>query len=256
MIEVPIFPEVPVLQAAAAQLAAAFQLPLIETLPSSPPPLLLRLTSERLELHKLDTAMGPVYVDFVHGTLNYRRRHDGGRKQPLGKAIGLKSGVTPTVLDATAGLGRDAFILACLGCQVQMVERSPVVAALLQDGLQRAQADIEIGSLVRERLQLIHADAQLWLSQLPDHQWPDVIYLDPMYPHRHQSALVKKEMRIFRVVVGDDLDAPTLLKMALTRARRRVVVKRPKLAPALNDIVPNFCIKSENTRFDVYLTRT
>ena len=249
---VPIFPATPFLREAAAQLAALFQLPVVD----SPPPtlaLLLYLTAERLELHDMTTTAGPVYVDFIGGGLGYRRRHGGGRKQPLAKAIGLKPGARPTVLDATAGLGRDAFVLACLGCHVQMVERSPVVAALLHDGLRRAQQDAEIGPLIKERLQLIHHDAQQWLSQLPSTQRPDVIYLDPMYPHRQKSALVKKEMRLFRAVVGDDLDAPSLLKTALACARRRVVVKRPKLAPALDDRQPTYCIKSENTRFDVYI---
>lgn len=251
MTSIPILPATPLLREIAVQLATTFHLSVVET----PPPtlsLLLHFTAERLELHDMQTTAGPIFVDFVNGALDYRRRYGGGRKQPLAKAIGLKHGVIPTVLDATAGLGRDAFILACLGCSVQMVERSPVVAALLHDGLQRAQQDAEIGSLITERLQLIYYEAQHWLLQLPETQQPDVIYLDPMYPHRQKSALVKKEMRIFRTIVGDDLDAPALLKTALACARRRVVVKRPKLAPTLDDTQPTFCIKSENTRFDVY----
>jgi 16S rRNA (guanine1516-N2)-methyltransferase len=242
---IPILPANPIVHDAAAQLAATFHLPIVD---SPPPdlPLLLYLTTERLELRDMTTRMGPVYVDFVGGALGYRRRYGGGRKQPLAKAIGLKDGTT--VLDATAGLGRDAFILAHLGCHVQMIERSPVVAALLYNGLQRAQQDAKIGALIEERLQLIHHDAQNWLLQLSEP--PDVIYLDPMYPHRKKSALVKKEMRLFRAVVGDDLDAPALLKAALVCARRRVVVKRPKWAPSLDE--PSFCIESEKTRFDVY----
>ncbi|MEN8215361.1 MAG: class I SAM-dependent methyltransferase [Pseudomonadota bacterium] len=224
-----------------------FHLLVVDT-PTTPPdlPLFLCLTTERLELRDMTTRMGPVYVDFVGGALGYRRRYGGGRKQPLAKAIGLKDGTT--VLDATAGLGRDAFILAHLGCHVQMIERSPVVAALLYNGLQRAEQDAKIGTLIKERLQLIHHDAQDWLLQLSEQ--PDVIYLDPMYPHRKKSALVKKEMRLFRAIVGDDLDAPALLKVALACARRRVVVKRPKWAPSLEK--PSFYIESENTRFDVY----
>ncbi|OQW95134.1 MAG: hypothetical protein BWK79_03495 [Beggiatoa sp. IS2] len=217
-------------------------------------PAWLYLTTERLELWAyLENQTLSIQVDWITGPLGYRRVHGGGRQQPLGRAIGLKHGVTPTVVDATAGLGRDAFVLACLGCQVRMVERSPVIAALLHDGLRRAQQDDTVGSLVRERLQLIHTDAQSWLAQLPETHYPDVIYLDPMYPDRAaKSALVKKEMRLFRQVVGDDGDAADLLEVALKRARQRVVVKRPRSAPTLNDTIPTMSIYSKNTRFDVY----
>ncbi|MFA0173170.1 class I SAM-dependent methyltransferase, partial [Vibrio splendidus] len=84
----------------------------------------------------------------------------------------------------TAGLGRDAFVLASLGCKVQMVERHPVVAALLDDGLQRAKKDPDIGGWVSERMKLIHAsshDALDKLSNDPNFEQPDVVYLDPMY---------------------------------------------------------------------------
>jgi 16S rRNA (guanine1516-N2)-methyltransferase len=248
---IPIWPVTPLLSEAATQLANRFHLSVVDT-PPSDLSLLLHLGTERLELREMKNQIGPVYVDFDAKQLNYRRRYGGGRKQPLAKAIGLKHGAMPTVLDATAGLGRDAFILASLGCYVQMVERSPVIAALLYDGLQRAQLNSEIGSLVSEHLQLVHDDAQHWLSQLSEIQRFDVIYLDPMYPHRHKAALSKKEMWLFRRMVGDDLDAATLLQTALVHAKQRVVVKRPKWAPHLDELKPTFEINSEKTRFDIY----
>ena len=238
------------LHEAAQQLAAAFHFTIINQPPTTPS-WFLYLTETRLELRDPTIATGPVYVDFVGGTLGYRHRHGGGRTQPLAKAIGLKKGICPTILDATAGLGRDALVLAGLNCRVHMVERSPAAAALLQDGLQRARQNPQLSVFIAERLQLLHYDAQNWLeSESPRY---DVIYLDPMYPHRHQSALVKKEMRLLRQLVGDDLDAPNLLQSALTHAKQRVVVKRPQWAPTLGDSRPNFSIHSENTRFDVYL---
>lgn len=240
------------LTTAAQQLAAAFHFTVINQPPTTPT-WFLYLTETRLELRDPTIAAGPVYVDFVGGTLGYRRRHGGGRNQPLAKAVGLKSGIYPTILDATAGLGRDALVLASLNCQVYMMERSPATAALLHDGLQRAQYNPQLSTLVTERLQLLHYDAQDWLKSKP--QRYDVIYLDPMYPHRQQSALVKKEMRLLRQLVGDDLDAPNLLQIALTHAHQRVVVKRPQWAPTLGGSRPNFNIHSDNTRFDVYLVR-
>lgn len=242
---IPILPASTSLQKAASALASTFHLPLINSIPVDSP-FYLYLTTKRLELHHLTNK--PIYVDFVGGTLGYRRRHGGGRKQALAKAIGLKHGATPTVVDATAGLGKDAFVLASLACHVKMLERSPVVAALLHDGLQRAE------TIITNHLSLIHHDAQDWLSKIQLFEVPDVIYLDPMYPHRQKSALVKKEMRLFREIVGKDLDAPALLKTALARSARRVVVKRPKWATPLGDYKPSFCIKSEKTRFDVYLS--
>lgn len=212
----------------------------------------LRLTSERLELQTtLQGNTTTVFVDFVNGPMGYRRTHDPGRQQPLGRAVGLKPKATLTVVDVTAGLGRDAFVLAWLGCQVHMLERSPLIAALLHDGLQRAYQHPVIGHWVKQRLHFISADALQWLKTTT--QYPDVIYLDPMYPPRPKSALVKKEMQVLQTLVGEDSDAPDLLRMALTCARHRVVVKRPQFASALGNLAPTFCIESKTTRFDVYL---
>lgn len=217
---------------------------------------LLVVTPERLELHTQGAdKSGPVYADFVTGALAHRRRYGGGRRQPLAKAVGLKSGASHFVLDATAGLGRDGFVLACLGCHVQMVERSPIIAALLRQGLQQAENDLQIGSMVRERLALIVADSRIYMSTLAESQRPDVVYLDPMYPHRSKTALVKKEMRLLRQLVGDDPDASDLLAVAQRCARQRVVVKRPRLAPVLKGSQPTMTVRSKNTRFDVYLVK-
>ncbi|MGR5144037.1 class I SAM-dependent methyltransferase [Photobacterium sp. DNB23_23_1] len=217
----------------------------------------LVLTTERLELRKLDEAkLGAVYVDLVSGAVAHRRKFGGGRGQAIAKAVGLKGGVTPTVVDGTAGLGRDAFVLASLGCKVQMVERHPVVAALLDDGLARAKADSEIGGWISERMTLLHASSHNALELLaadPDFVAPDVVYLDPMYPHKKKSALVKKEMRVFQTLVGADLDADGLLAPALALATKRVVVKRPDYAEFLAGQKPATAIETKKNRFDVYV---
>lgn len=235
-------------------MAAELNLPLAAPSTDSRFTHLLVLTLERLELRETSPgAPGPVYVDFLSGVSAHRRRFGGGRRQPLARAVGIKGDTAPIVLDVTAGLGRDAFVLACLGCTVQLVERSPIIAALLRDGLARAVRDPEIGLLVATRLHLAVADGKDYLRQLLDDQRPDVVYLDPMYPQRQKSALVKKEMRLLRQVAGEDLDAPALLAAALHCARRRVVVKRPRLAPPLVEPPPTVQIVAPNTRFDVYL---
>jgi 16S rRNA (guanine1516-N2)-methyltransferase len=220
----------------------------------------LVLTDERLELRKLDEPkLGAIYVDFVSGAVAHRRKFGGGKGQSIAKAAGLNKGISPVVLDGTAGLGRDAFVLASLGCQVQMVERHPVVAALLDDGLLRAQKDPEIGLWVSERMSLIHASSHDALSRLAADETfprPDVVYLDPMYPHpenKKKTALVKKEMRVFQSLIGADMDADKLLIPAFELATKRVVVKRPDYASWLDQRKPTMAIETKKNRFDVYV---
>lgn len=194
---------------------------------------------------------GPVSVDFVGGVLGHRRRFGGGRGQPLARAVGLKQGANPRVTDLTAGLGRDAFVLASLGCTVHMVERVPLVAALLENGLARA-ADVPELQEIMGRMSLLAGEGRTWLGQLQPDRAPDVVYLDPMYPPRSKQALVKKEMQLFHRLVGNDTDAAALLAEALVHARKRVVVKRPRNAPPLQGPTPQFAVLSPNTRYDVY----
>ncbi|MFT6927791.1 MAG: 16S rRNA (guanine1516-N2)-methyltransferase [Psychromonas sp.] len=210
----------------------------------------LHLLPEYLALEqKDDPQQGLVFVDFVSGSVAHRRKFGGGKGQAIAKAIGLKPGVQVDVIDATAGLGRDAFVLASLGCNVTMIERSPVAAALLEDGLERAYLNLEIGVWMKQRMKLHFGSANEYLQT----QQTDVVYLDPMFPHKKKSALVKKEMRVFQGVVGEDLDADSLLEVALNAARYRVVVKRPDYAPFLNDKKPTMSIKTKKNRFDVYV---
>ncbi|OOF45056.1 class I SAM-dependent methyltransferase [Rodentibacter trehalosifermentans] len=215
-------------------------------------PLALVQTDERLELRKLDEPkLGAVYVDFVSGAMAHRRKFGGGRGEAVAKAVGIKGNELPSVIDATAGLGRDAFVLAAIGCQVRLVERHPVVHLLLQDGLNRAYQDEEIGEMLQQNLRLLPARHIRELS--PETDCADVVYLDPMYPHKQKSALVKKEMRVFQHLVGADLDADELLEPALHLARKRVVVKRPDYAEFLAQKPPHFHRETKNHRFDIYL---
>ncbi|XKM12732.1 class I SAM-dependent methyltransferase [Orbaceae bacterium ac157xtp] len=204
-----------------------------------------------LELLKIDEPkLGGIYVDFVTGTMAHRRKFGGGRGEAVAKAVGIKGDYLPTVIDATAGLGRDAFVLASLGCKVTLFERNPVVSALLNDGLTRAYLDHEMGAYFQAHLTLIPQSSFTALTQL--NEQPDVVYLDPMFPHRQKSALVKKEMRVFQHLVGSDLDADNLLDIARKVAKKRVVVKRPDYADFLAGQKPVSSIKTKNHRFDIY----
>lgn len=206
----------------------------------------------------------PVVVDFASPASLYRKAHGGGRKEPIVKAVGLKGDVLKGadhkstdlkntapwhVLDATPGLGRDAFVLVSVGCKVTMIERSPIVAALLEDGIRRLQQRFPE---LAERLALQHGNSadvmQYWNGENVD-----AIYLDPMFPHKKKSALVKKEMRLFQQLLGHDPDADALLAPALALASSRVVVKRPNSAEVLAGKNPSMAIESKKHRFDVYL---
>ena len=240
------------LQQALMSLAGRWGFPLAEAEEMG---LQLQLTPERLQLVQTGKgAPGPVYVDFVEGALAHRRRFGGGRGQTIARAVGLKGGANPRVLDATGGLGRDAFVLASLGCSVTLLERSTVVAALLEDGLMRAMRDAELGPWIGQRMHLVHADALVWMAELAEADFPEVVYLDPMFPHRSKSALVKKEMRLFQQLVGADTDADALLAAAQRIARKRVVVKRPDYAPPLANYPPSMTIEGKKHRYDVYVT--
>ncbi|WP_075182522.1 16S rRNA (guanine(1516)-N(2))-methyltransferase RsmJ [Pantoea sp. 1.19] len=214
-------------------------------------PMALVLTARHLELRKRDEPkLGGIWVDFVDGAMAHRRRFGGGRGEAVAKAVGIKGDYLPQVVDATAGLGRDAFVLAAIGCRVQMLERHPVVAALLDDGLTRGYRDPEIGGWLRDRLTLLHASSLQALSSLQAR--PEVVYLDPMYPHKQKRALVKKEMRVFQSLVGADHDADGLLLPARQLAQKRVVVKRPDYAPPLAGVATPNHVTTKNHRFDIY----
>lgn len=211
----------------------------------------LQLGADGLQLLELGPgAPGPVRVDFVEGALAHRRLHGGGSGQAIAKAVGIQPGVRPTVLDATAGLGRDAFVLAQLGCPVMLIERQPLIAALLADGLRRGLLDPEVATIIG-RMHLRRGNS-IELMRSWSTEAPQVVLLDPMFPHRDKSALVKKEMRLFRPLVGDDDDAPELLAAALALASHRVVVKRPRKAPAIAGERPGFVLEGKSSRFDIY----
>jgi 16S rRNA (guanine1516-N2)-methyltransferase len=238
-------------QNCAKELASKLRLPLAEATEKKFP-LLLMVTPLRLELRQIGTTKtNPIYVDFLSRKMVQRYKYGGGRSQLIARAIGLKPGLKPTVLDVTAGLGNDAYVLASLGCQVTMLERSPVLVALLEDGLKRLFDNSTFAKSLK--IKLIQTDSKDYLRTLGKNLEFDVIYIDPMYPLSRKSALPKKELRVLRTIVGDDSDAPQLLTLALQHAKKRVVVKRGFLAPAILGPKPDIIFRGQSTRFDVYI---
>jgi 16S rRNA (guanine1516-N2)-methyltransferase len=190
-------------------------------------------------------------VDFVGGAVGHRLRFGGGRGQDLPRAAGFVRGQTPSIADATAGLGRDAFLLASLGAEVTLIERSPEMHRLLAEGMERARQAGPEHSAIMARMTLIKGDAREVLPTLS----PDVVLVDPMHPPRKKSALVKKQMRLIRDVVGPDPDALELMEVALATAGKRVVLKWPLRADPLPGLrAPSHQLKGKSLRFDVFMT--
>jgi len=220
-------------------------------------PFALIVDGDKLSLQQTGRkAPGPIFAEFTEGAVDHRRKFGGGKGQMIAKAVGIKAGVYPKVLDATAGLGKDSFVLASLGSNVKMLERSQVVYGLLENGLHRAkyfaqENDPELLAVI-SRMQLVQQSSHDYLSSLGADNYPDVIYLDPMFPEREKSAEVKKEMAAFHSLVGKDEDADLLLPLALSKVNYRVVVKRPRKAPFLNNQTPSYQLEGKSSRFDIY----
>lgn len=198
----------------------------------------------------LNQVAGELRIDFVKGSVAHRLRFGGGRGQDLPKAMGLRAGKTPMIVDATAGLGRDSFLLASLGAQVTLIERSEKMHALLEQGMKRAARE---GGQLREiigRMTLLKGDALDLIPELAG----EAILIDPMHPERKNSALVKQELRQVREIVGSDDDAADLVRLAIKHARKRVVLKWPSKAAPLEGVQKcSHQIIGKTTRYDVFM---
>lgn len=233
------------------QLANALNLKFISFNDCPPTACALLVTNEYIGLISPNTPKTqPFYLNFATPAWDYRRKHASRRSEMLAKAINLKPEPTLTILDATAGLGQDSFLLASLGYHLTLLEKSPIIHTLLADALTRAATHLALRPIT-ERLTLIHADALDWL---PKHPPADVILLDPMFPDRKKSAAVKKEMVLLHHLLGaaPAAEETALLDTALACACVRVVVKRPKNAPTLNQQIPTYQLTGQSSRFDIY----
>lgn len=175
----------------------------------------------------------------------------------LAKACGIKKDKSLTVLDVTAGWGEDGVSLAALGAQVTLLERHPLMAALLQDAL--AYAADQCDRFAQLNIKSIAVDALDYMQALSEGHCPDVIYCDPMFEPLRQHALVKKEMQLLRALFTEEDhqddkrdEVLPLLESALMVARKRVVLKRHRQSPMV--LSPSFSYKGKSTRYDIYLT--
>lgn len=200
----------------------------------------LFVTQERLTLKIANFSL--LYADF--SSASWSKRKAEGKKQGLVRACKPAQGIK--IIDATAGWGRDAAILASFGAEILMLERHPIMATLLADALtHRDTIDLQ-----QMQLSLKETDAYSYLSNLNPGEYPDIIYIDPMHPERNKSALVKKDMQVLQQMIGADEDALGLIRLAVTRVKQRVVVKWPQKTKSL--VPAAFSIEGKTVRFDIY----
>lgn len=228
------------------ELAESLHLPVIEAMEAGSD-MVLVFDESGLALHDAYTPrVQPLRIDFSAQDL----RPFGpnlNRRQPLARAIGKKN---RTVIDGTAGMGQDAFLLAAMGYEVTAIERSSVLGALLMDAIERAENDIRLARALGGRMRVMVSDARHIIPTLVS---ADAVYLDPMFPpKRSKSALPKREMMVLRKLVGEDPDAEQLFTVAREHARNRVIVKRPHYAPPLA-AAPDFSQSGKLVRYDVYM---
>ena len=210
--------------------------------------------------------MKPLLLDFE--LLSYRQRllRGGRQKEPVARAVmnGLEDGAL--VFDATAGLGRESMILAHAGAKVVSFERQLPIWIILNDALKRAQGSrffpftlpvlSPIGTIKDYSLALAGTDNHsLTLANDLNNARPEVIYYDPMFPERENSAQVKKDMFVFQQVIGEDKDIIEFLELALELAVKRVVLKRPSYAPplAVAGLERSYFVDGGQCRFDCYV---
>ena len=188
---------------------------------------------------------------FIEGPILHRLKYGKGRGQNLAKAVGMKFNKNRNIIDATAGLGYDSFILASLGAKVTLIERSQKMHELLQNGINEG---ISFGGEIEKiinRMELLFGDSKDILPKLT----PEVIMIDTMYKERKKTALVKNKMRLVREIVGPDTDYIELLEVALNCAKNRVVLKQPRYAEPIKDIKKcSHQILGKTIRYDIFMT--
>jgi 16S rRNA (guanine1516-N2)-methyltransferase len=165
----------------------------------------------------------------------------------LVKAAKIKGQTGGTVMDCTAGLGEDAFLLTAAGFTVALYERDETIAALLRDALDRAAMDPELAPIAA-RMTFFAGDSIQALQNLP--QPPDVIYLDPMFPQRQKSGLVKKKFQLLQQLERPCADGEALLSAALAASPRKIVIKRPLKGENLAGRAPDYSLKGKTIRYD------
>ena len=169
-------------------------------------------------------------------------------RELLVRAAKIKGVESPLVIDATAGMGEDSLLLAAAGCRVVLYERDAVIEILLADALRRAGSDPALAETI-SRMQLVAGDSIAAL-RIPQETPPDVVYLDPMFPERTKSGLVKKKFQLLHRLEAPADDEEALLAAAIAARPQRIVIKRPLKGPYLAGRKPSYTLSGKKIRYD------
>jgi 16S rRNA (guanine1516-N2)-methyltransferase len=190
---------------------------------------------------------GSLYFDLKKELSSHRQKNYSLKEEPLAKSLAIKkSDSNKMIWDATAGTGKDLMLIKhfVLGTNTKMIafERNPLIYLLLFNGLFHAGIT---------EVKLIYADSLDVFAKKAEVAKPDIIYYDPMYPEKKKSALPRKEMQIFKELIGPDLDTQNFLQHFRAIAKDRVVVKRSLMAEMIApDATASY--KGKSTRYDMY----
>ena len=188
----------------------------------------------------------PFEIDFAYHLKHFSSQNL--KSHPLAQAIGLKN-KNLTILDATAGFGKDTALITCLGHKVIALEQNPIIFAMLRSA---AAACKRAGTIINA--EFINNNSCNYLHNIAE-PYPDIIYLDPMFPSKNKNNLVKKPMQLLQAILENEPhNNEELLAIAIKKANKKVIVKRPQTAEPLAKRRPDLSItKSQSTRYDVYL---
>lgn len=211
---------------------------------------LLRVEQSGLHLKSaLDSCT--LHLDFEERSFLRRLRLKG--TELVAKAVLGRSQPPQKVLDAAAGLAKDAFVLAARGLQVTLLERSPLLHALLEDAFQRASGNPQLAEILA-RMTLFQAEAEDWLSEPSKLAGTDAVYLDPMFAPNRSSALPAGEMQLLQRLLGKGSHAENQrLLQAARKAAPKVVLKRMRREKPYG--YPNHSFSGRSVRLDVYVQK-
>ena len=220
------------------------------------PDLALMVDEDGLWLTANGMKMQPAWQDEVP-----RLKRANPKNELIARACQIKPQLNPAIkiIDATAGLGHDSLLMASLGSEVILLERHPILFALLESAKKQAEGHDYLANIAK-RITVIYQDSAHYLTEIAQDQ-ADVIYLDPMFPARDHNqksekkqAQVKKQMQLLHLLLPEDGEmdlGDALLEFAKAKVKR-VIVKRPKHATFLDGQTPNHQWQGDAIRFDAY----